>query len=109
MGTFALPGSEKPPSPTLALQKLSELSYTRLTIETVPSQVIAVREFTDASMEPVIRKNDALLRQSLQRDGLVVESSISGSLQFAQYGAIFSMGQRRGEVWIPLQDGGHPW
>eukprot|EP00547_Thalassionema_nitzschioides_P002271 CAMPEP_0194218018 /NCGR_PEP_ID=MMETSP0156-20130528/22797_1 /TAXON_ID=33649 /ORGANISM="Thalassionema nitzschioides, Strain L26-B" /LENGTH=412 /DNA_ID=CAMNT_0038947237 /DNA_START=33 /DNA_END=1271 /DNA_ORIENTATION=+ len=106
--TYAPPGETEPPSPKQALQKLEGIETGGvLEIVTIPSQVIAVRDYTDASMEPVVRKNDRLLRESLQRDGLV--PSAEGELQFAQYDAIFSMGQRRGEVWIPLQDGGHPW
>jgi len=108
--TFALPGSKEPSSPTQALSKIKELGdNSAFSIDTIPSQVIAVREFTDASMEPVVRKNDALLRESLQRDGLQAAASSSNELRFAQYDAIFSMGQRRGEVWIPLEVGGHPW
>jgi hypothetical protein len=30
-------------------------------------------------------------------------------LQFAQYDAVYTMGKRRGEVWIELKDGSHPW
>lgn len=105
--TYAPPGSDEAPSPTKALSKLEGLMGDALSIVTIPSQVIAVREFTDASMEPVVRKNDKLLRESLQRDDLVPAGS--SELQFAQYDAIFSMGTRRGEVWIPLQEGGHPW
>merc|ERR1712087_345249 len=80
-------------------------------IETLESQVMAVGYFADASMEPVVRMADRKLRECLERDGLVPESTGDGSedgVMFAQYDAIFSMGKRRGEVWIPLKDGGHP-
>jgi hypothetical protein len=60
----------------------------------------------DASMEPVVRKADKELRELLARDGL---APAGDALQFAQYDAIFSMGRRRGEVWIDLADDGHPW
>jgi SOUL heme-binding protein len=78
-------------------------------VETLPSQVIAVGSFADASVEPVVRKADRLLRQVLERDGLQVEPDSDSRVTFAQYDAIYSMGKRRGEVWIPLKDGGHPY
>lgn len=60
-------------------------------------------------MEPVVRKADRELRECLKRDGLVPSENSEDLVQFAQYDAIFSMGRRRGEVWIDLVDGGHPW
>lgn len=78
-------------------------------VETIPSQVVAVGSFTDASVEPVVRKADRQLRSVLQRDGLKVDADSETKVTFAQYDAIFSMGKRRGEVWINLADGGHPW
>ena len=78
-------------------------------LETMPSQVIAVGSFSDASMEPVVRKADRLLREALQRDGLKPQPGSESRVTFAQYDAVYSMGKRRGEVWVPLQDGGHPW
>eukprot|EP00548_Thalassiothrix_antarctica_P007934 CAMPEP_0194139240 /NCGR_PEP_ID=MMETSP0152-20130528/8937_1 /TAXON_ID=1049557 /ORGANISM="Thalassiothrix antarctica, Strain L6-D1" /LENGTH=351 /DNA_ID=CAMNT_0038837019 /DNA_START=392 /DNA_END=1447 /DNA_ORIENTATION=- len=110
--TFGFPDKKKEdaPVPVLATSKLEEYA-SRLKLRENPSRVVAVREFTDASMEPVVRKNDRLLRESLRRDGLKAEKGFT--LQFAQYDAIFSMGTRRGEVWIPLDDdkdsNGHPW
>ena len=60
-------------------------------------------------MEPVVRKADRLLREALDRDGLKVETDSKSRVAFAQYDAIYSMGKRRGEVWIELEDGAHPW
>ena len=60
-------------------------------------------------MEPVVRKADRELREYLKRDGLQPSNDSEGLVKFAQYDAIFSMGRRRGEVWIDLEDGGHPW
>jgi hypothetical protein len=106
--SFAAPGESTAPVPNDALEKSKQKRYANnLDVLTIPSQVVAVAEFSDASMEPVVRKADAELRQSLQRDGIVVPSS--SDVRFAQYDAIFSMGKRRGEVWIELEDGGHPW
>lgn len=65
--------------------------------------------YIDASMEPVVRKADRELREFLSRDGLSPAKESIDLVQFAQYDAIFSMGRRRGEVWIDLADGGHPW
>ena len=106
--TYATPGSLSAPEPTLALRKLSDSPWKNCEIISVPAKVIAVAEFSDASLEPVVRKTDRKLRASLQRDGLVCHADES-SVMFAQYDAIFSMGKRRGEVWIELKDGGHPW
>jgi len=84
-------------------------------IVTVPERVVAVATFTDASAEPVVRKADSQLRLALVRDGLLPSSSSQNqddeksSLEFAQYDAVYSMGKRRGEVWIELEDGAHPW
>ena len=78
-------------------------------VEIIPSQVVAVGSFSDAIVEPVVRKTDRLLREALLRDGLKVEPDSSSRVTFAQYDAVYSMGKRRGEVWVPLQDGGHPY
>ena len=56
-----------------------------------------------------MRKADRELREFLSRDGLIPGDETEGLVQFAQYDAIFSMGKRRGEVWINLADDGHPW
>ena len=64
---------------------------------------------SDASMEPVVRKADRELRELLERDGLAPAENTENMVRFAQYDAIFSMGKRRGEVWIDLSDDGHPF
>ena len=74
----------------------------------MPSTVVAVARFSDASVEPVVKKATNLLRNACERDGLKVSASLGDALQFCQYDAIFSMGKRRGEVWIPL-DEDNPW
>ena len=60
-------------------------------------------------MEPVVRNADRELREFLSRDGLAPSDDSEDLVQFAQYDAIFSMGRRRGEVWVELADDGHPW
>jgi len=107
--TYALPGATSAPEPNKALEKIQDPQWRKCQIITVPSQVVAVVDFTDVSMEPVVRKNDALLRRAVQRDGLVPKKVEDSYVKFAQYDAIFSMGKRRSEVWIDLEDGGHPW
>jgi len=45
----------------------------------------------------------------LERDGLEALDGSEDQVRFAQYDAIFSMGKRRGEVWIDLAASGHPF
>lgn len=102
--SFALPGESAPASLSLGdrLQEQPECQ-----VVTLPEQVVAIGSFQDASLEPVVRRADQELRKALQRDGIVVPSQ--GEVMFAQYDAVYSVGQRRGEVWIPLEPGSHPW
>ena len=108
---FAPPGTTSPPENPKVAEKMQDNRYVErgCEVELKPSQVIAVGSFSDASMEPVVRKADRLLREALERDGIKAEPDSKSRVTFAQYDAIYSMGKRRGEVWIPLQDGGHPW
>lgn len=109
--SYAAPGQVSPPQDPIVSEKLDDKRYQALQckVETIPSQVVAVGRFSDASVEPVVRKADAALRNALKRDGLTPVAGSESSVRFAQFDAIYSMGQRRGEVWIPLEDGGHPW
>lgn len=107
--SFAAPGQDVAPIPSEAMEKSSNGQWSKCQVVTIPSQVVAVAEFTDASMEPVVRRADRQLRDCLKRDGIQVPADTKDKVLFAQYDAIFSMGKRRGEVWIPLEDGGHPW
>jgi hypothetical protein len=107
--TFARPGDNGPPVPGEAMEKAGQGQWRTMKVENVSSKVVAVREFSDASMEPVVRKADRELRELLQRDGLRPREDSEDFVRFAQYDAIFSMGKRRGEVWIDLADNGHPF
>lgn len=109
--SYAAPGQTTPPDEPVAKEKLQEKIFqmSNCEVETIPEKVVAVGSFTDASMEPVVRKADRELRAALERDGLQVEAGSESRVTFAQYDAVFSMGKRRGEVWIPLANGGHPW
>eukprot|EP00541_Cyclophora_tenuis_P019307 CAMPEP_0116554342 /NCGR_PEP_ID=MMETSP0397-20121206/7541_1 /TAXON_ID=216820 /ORGANISM="Cyclophora tenuis, Strain ECT3854" /LENGTH=155 /DNA_ID=CAMNT_0004079497 /DNA_START=8 /DNA_END=475 /DNA_ORIENTATION=- len=111
--TFAAPGESSARFVTEASQKSKDFAqWSECEVVSRPEQVIAVREFADASMEPVVRRADRELRQALIRDGIRVNSSSSSSTDsvlFAQYDAIFSMGKRRGEAWIVLDEDMHCW
>jgi hypothetical protein len=54
--SFAAPGQETPPNVKKAIEKSSDGQWSKCEITTIPSQVVAVAEFTDASMEPVVRR-----------------------------------------------------
>ena len=107
--TFTQPGDSEPPVPKDAIEKAGEGQWRTMRVADVPPKVVAVREFTDASMEPVVRKADRELRELLERDGLKPSDESENLVRFAQYDAIFSMGRRRGEVWIDLANDGHPF
>ncbi|KAG7346580.1 SOUL heme-binding domain containing protein [Nitzschia inconspicua] len=106
---FAPPGSSSPPPiPKSVAETAQQPMWKDCHVGAIPSKVIAVGSFADASVAPVVRKADARLREALKRDGITV-SDDSDSVKFAQYDAIFTLGKRRGEVWIELEDGAHPW
>lgn len=107
---FAAPGESSPPAiPKSILDKVNDPIWAVCRIETVPGKVVAVGTYADASVGPIVRKADQKLRDACKRDGLKVAGYTEDYVKFAQYDAIYSLGQRRGEVWIELQDGGHPW
>lgn len=97
---FALPGHD-PVVPT------GPDSMPDIRVVTVPSRVVATARFSDAIVEPVVRRVNQELRNDLKRDGLACDTD--EDLKFAQYDAIFSMGKRRSEVQVILADGGHPF
>lgn len=110
--SFSTPSNPTPFTPPAAVEKAGQGQWRTISVQNIPSRTIAVRIFEDASMEPVVRKADRELRVFLKRDGLVAAAPVAeneGEVMFAQYDAIFSMGKRRGEVWIELEEGGHPW
>ena len=99
--TYAAPGESARFPPNAESAPAVELVH-------MPSLVVAVARFSDASVEPVVRKATLALESACRRDGLELDRANDQVLQFCQYDAIFSMGKRRGEVWIPLRDN-HPW
>ena len=107
---YALPGTETPGKiPQSILDRSKEAMWSDCEIETVGSKVVAVGSFSDATVAPIVRKADKKLREALKRDGIVPPSGSESFVQFAQYDAIFSLGKRRGEVWIEIDDDGHPY
>lgn len=109
---YALPNAPQLPLPTLPDDAIANSDT--VFIVTVPESVVAVRTFNDMIVEPLVRKVDVTLRQYLQHDGLLFPESVEATtatklLTFAQYDAIYSMGERRCEVHIVLPDGTHPW
>lgn len=108
--SYTQPGQQEPQIPLQASEKAGIGQWRTIQVITMPERVVAVGEFSDASMEPVVRKADRELRANLARDGLTPCQDTQELVRFAQYDAIFSMGKRRGEVWIDLDDtNGHPW
>lgn len=75
----------------------------------IPEQIVAVGRFTDAIVESIVRTVRERLLEICDMDGLQPVVRSSTILKFAQYNAVYSMGQRRSEVHIELKDGGHPW
>jgi hypothetical protein len=105
---FAAPGSDTPPTVTVK-EGIVVSAASKCKLVTVSAKTVAVGSFSDASVAPVVRKADIALRACLRRDGIDVPADTEGRFKFAQYDAVYSMGKRRGEVWIELEDGGHPW
>lgn len=107
---YAFPGESTPKQiPQSILDRSKESMFSDCDIETFGSTVVAVGSFSDASVAPIVRKADKKLRESLKRDGILFPSGSDSSVKFAQYDAIFSLGKRRGEVWIEIDDDGHPY
>ena len=108
---FTLPGegTEAPPPPAVAIDKAGDGQWKSIKLATCSERIIAIRTFEDAAMGPVVCNADRELRALLKRDGLVPTDESKDYVVFAQYDAVHSMGKRRGEVWIELKDGGHPF
>ena len=114
---FAAPGTTACEAPAQLMDRLldDENEGTDVQVTRFPERVVAVGTFSSASVEAVVRRADRELREACQRDGLAVVTTTPtvlaspSLLQFAQYDAVYTMGQRRGEVWIELKEGTHPW
>lgn len=107
---YAAPGESTPQKiPEAILDRSKQLMWKDCEIQDVSSKVVAVGSFSDASVAPIVRKADKKLRESLERDGILLPIGSDLFVRFAQYDAIFSLGKRRGEVWIEIDDDGHPY
>mmetsp|Transcript_8377 Transcript_8377/g.20155 ORF Transcript_8377/g.20155 Transcript_8377/m.20155 type:complete len:400 (+) Transcript_8377:1560-2759(+) len=107
---YAAPGENSPPPLNSKVQeRMKDPMWSDCEITTMPGTVVAVGSFSDASVAPIVRKADKNLRAALENDGISIPKESETSVKFAQYDAIFTLGKRRGEVWIELEDGGHPW
>ena len=107
---YAAPGELVPAQiPQSILDRSKEALWNDCEIETVNSKVVAIGSFSDASVAPIVRKADKKLRESLKRDGITPPNGSDSFVKFAQYDAIFSLGKRRGEVWIEIEENGHPY
>ena len=101
--SFAKPGEDEASIPSTVTDT------EKIKVEKLAGQMMAVIQFDETSTEQAVRKYDSILREYLKRDGLVPIDG-TGKLIFAQYDAIYSLGKRRNEVWIPLDnDGCNPW
>jgi hypothetical protein len=118
---FSMPGDNTPLMSLLPALFVKQIETTPgVEFIQVPSTVIAIQRFSGPIVERTVRNIREQLCQSLRNHRLPIRTEFdtdtadttSGEqkLQFAQYDAIFSVGQRRSEVRIPLSDNeDHPW
>eukprot|EP00968_Pinguiococcus_pyrenoidosus_P000592 scaffold34_cov260-Pinguiococcus_pyrenoidosus.AAC.18 len=135
--SFAMPGQDSKtfdsrplriqPAPTVGGVPNPGSVLPSVSIQAVPELVVAVRRFANAATQQVVVYESKVLRQAIQKNGLKVDEAEGTNLWFAQevsrdllpflsvpsfscvqYDAIFSLGDRRNEVWVPVAEG-HPW
>jgi SOUL heme-binding protein len=113
---YELPGSEQLDTSVDALEQLRQQIISKngqeydgmFDIVVVPEQIVAVGRFTEFIVESVVRKVHEQLLTLCTIDGLkATDTTSTNRITFAQYDAVYSMGKRRSEVHIPLQQ--HPW
>eukprot|EP00429_Kryptoperidinium_foliaceum_P016791 CAMPEP_0176033694 /NCGR_PEP_ID=MMETSP0120_2-20121206/16645_1 /TAXON_ID=160619 /ORGANISM="Kryptoperidinium foliaceum, Strain CCMP 1326" /LENGTH=422 /DNA_ID=CAMNT_0017367023 /DNA_START=146 /DNA_END=1412 /DNA_ORIENTATION=+ len=86
--TFTAPGEANPaPVPKSVLDKVKESIWSVCEIETIPSKVVAVGTYSDASVAPIVRRTDKELREACTRDGIKIPAQSEGFVKFAQYDA----------------------
>ena len=95
-----------PPQPSERMDNFCSLDLN-------PSRVVAVLRFSDPTTEPTVRGYRRALRSG-DADGLTAaegEGNGDEGYQFrlAQFDALNSFGARRSEIWVDLDEGGHPW
>mmetsp|Transcript_12454 Transcript_12454/g.37583 ORF Transcript_12454/g.37583 Transcript_12454/m.37583 type:complete len:366 (+) Transcript_12454:2-1099(+) len=64
--------------------------------------VVAVARFTSAATAQSVAYYAGLLEAQLKKDGLTPASGSDTVFTVAQYDAIYSVGDRRNEIWIPI-------
>lgn len=90
-----------PPKPESRLEEVARL-------ELMPSKTVACLAFSDPTTEPNVRGFHQLLSKYLKEDGLVAaEGEQREQFRLAQFDALNSLGARRSEIWIDLDE--HPW
>lgn len=102
---YTKPGEDKPTLPSKVSQKISDGQWSSIQLETRPPQVVAVLQYDDVSVQQIVERKEKELMECLVRDGFKIPSCENFTL--AQYDAIYTLGKRRNEVWIPLED--HVW
>ena len=69
---------------------------------------VACLAFSDPTTEPNVRGFQQLLARYLKEDGLVAAGGTDDEqFRLAQFDALNSLGARRSEIWIDLEE--HPW
>lgn len=90
-----------PPKPAERLEEVARL-------ELMPSRTVACLAFSDPTTEPNVRGFQQLLARYLKEDGLVAAGGTDDEqFRLAQFDALNSLGARRSEIWIDLEE--HPW
>ena len=74
-----------------------------LNLRKYDEKIVAVLRFEDAVSEEIVRQCTHHLQRLVREDGLKPVAK-DGVLVFAQYDAVFSLKQRRKEVWIELEN-----
>lgn len=74
-----------------------------VSLKTEPELVVAVLTFTEAATPGASAKYTKQLEDLIERDGLTRAADSADVMQIAQYDAIYSMGERRNEAWIPIE------
>lgn len=69
--------------------------------------VVAVIEFPEEATPRNVEDNATFLERVVEKDGLVVKEESKFMYTVAQYNALFSLAQKRNEVWVELEK--HDW
>lgn len=94
---------------TLDDSAIPEPSFDAVTLGTMDYDTVAVITFSEAATKDAVQTYHDRLVNACRSDGLepYPAASAGGDVIFAQYDAIFSLSERRNEVWLPLTS--HDW